>query len=131
MVIDVYGISNCTTVRKARAWLDGHGLAHRLIDFKRTPPEADALAQWCRAFGWEQVLNRRGTTWRTLEPAEQAAVRDEASAIVAMRAHPSLVRRPVVRAGGRWLIGFDPDAYARALPGTAGASVAAAPGKPR
>jgi Spx/MgsR family transcriptional regulator len=114
-VIDVYGIPACSTVKKARAWLDARAVAHRFVDFKKTPPSQAQLAGWCRDFGWEQVLNRRGTTWRTMSAQEQAAVRDERSAIAAMLARPSLIKRPIVEAGRRRLLGFDEAEYQKAL----------------
>ena len=111
----VYGIANCTTVKKARAWLDEHGVDYTFVDFKKAPPNEAQLRRWTRSLGWEQVLNRRGTTWRTLSSQAQARIADEGSAIAAMLAQPSLIKRPVVETGNRILIGFDADAY-RGLP---------------
>src|SRR6266567_8072778 len=72
----VYGIVNCNTVKAARAWLQAHKLAYEFVDFKKIPPTKELLAKWCAAFGWERVLNRRGTTWRLLPPAVQTSVTD-------------------------------------------------------
>jgi Spx/MgsR family transcriptional regulator len=111
----VYGIVNCSTVKAARAWLDARKLDYDFVDFKKTPPTRELLARWCRAFGWETVLNRRGTTWRLLPPAVQAKVKDERSAIELMLDKPTVIKRPVVDDGKPRLIGFDEARYAKTL----------------
>jgi len=108
----VYGIVNCNTVKAARAWLDAHGKRYEFVDFKKTPPTRELLQRWCAKFGWERVLNRRGTTWRMLPPAVQARVRDEASAIAVMLDKPSAIKRPVIENPAPKLIGFDEAEYA-------------------
>jgi arsenate reductase (glutaredoxin) len=108
----LHGLSNCDTVKKARAWLDDHGVAYRFVDFKREPPTPAQLAGWCRAVGHPALVNRRGTTWRALPAATQAAAADEAGAIAAMLAAPSLIRRPVLEHDGAVVVGFDADDYA-------------------
>ena len=95
-VITVYGISNCDTVKRARAWLTEQGLAHQFHDFKKQGLPEAALAQWVAALGWQTVLNRSGTTWRKLSDDERASVVDAPSAQALMRQHSSLVKRPVV-----------------------------------
>src|SRR5450631_1846930 len=99
----LYGIVNCNTVKSARAWLDAHGKRYEFVDFKKTPPTRELLERWCATFGWENVLNRRGTTWRLLPPAVQARVKDEKSAI----------KRPVLENPGPKFIGFNEMAYAK------------------
>jgi arsenate reductase len=95
----LYGITNCDTVKRARAWLDAHGVAYRFHDFmKDGVPEAE-LERWLRAPGWEALVNRRGTTWRGLDEATRAAVVDAASARAVLLANPSLIKRPVVNWG--------------------------------
>lgn len=111
----VYGIVNCNTVKAARAWLESQRASYEFVDFKKAPPTRDQLARWCNALGWKRVLNRRGTTWRTLMPAAQAQVKDQASAIALMLAKPAVIKRPVVEAGQTILIGFDADDYRAAL----------------
>jgi Spx/MgsR family transcriptional regulator len=111
----VYGIVNCNTVKAARAWLDNRRLAYEFVDFKKTPPPRELLEKWCAAFGWETVLNRRGTTWRLLPPAAQAKVKDEKGAIALMRDKPSIIKRPILEAGKLRLIGFDEAEYAKKL----------------
>jgi len=109
----VYGIVNCNTVKAARTWLDAHGKRYEFVDFKKAPPTRELLQRWCATFGWERVLNRRGTTWRMLSPAAQARVKDDQSAIALMIEKPSVIKRPVLENPGPKLIGFDEDAYSR------------------
>jgi len=109
----VYGIVNCATVKAARAWLDRRKHDYQFIDFKKTPPSEALLERWCKAFGWEKVLNRRGTTWRMLSPAQQASVKDQKSAIALMREKPTLIKRPVIDDGTPRAIGFDEAEYAK------------------
>ena len=111
----LYGIVNCTTVKSARAWLDRRKLAYEFVDFKKTPPTRELLERWCKVFGWETVLNRRGTTWRLLPPAAQAKVNEERSAIALMLEKPTVIRRPVIDDGKPRLIGFDEAQYAKLL----------------
>jgi arsenate reductase len=111
--MQVYGIVNCNTVKSARAWLDAHGAKYEFVDFKKVPPTAALLARWCGIFGWETVLNRRGTTWRLLDPAMQARVKDEKSAIAVMMDKPSAIKRPIIETGKTSLIGFDAAEYAK------------------
>ena len=110
-MLKVYGITNCSTVKTARAWLAAHGHNYEFVDFKKTPPTRELLERWCAKFGWEQVLNRRGTTWRLLPPAAQARVVDQKSAIALMLEKPSAIKRPVLEDPGPKLIGFDEKAY--------------------
>ncbi len=112
-MITLYGIPNCDTVKRARAWLAAQGTVHRFHDFKKAGLPADRLAAWVAALGWQTLLNRRGTRWRQLDAAAQAGVVDAASASALMQAHSSLVKRPVVEwTDGRITAGFDPDAWA-------------------
>ncbi|NBN65378.1 ArsC family reductase [Microvirga tunisiensis] len=111
----VYGIKNCDTVKKARAFLDAAGVAYRFHDYKKDGVDPEVLRQVTETFGWEQVLNRRGTTWRKLPEEEQAGVRDAASALALMLAQPSVIKRPIVVAARRTLLGFDPVSWETAL----------------
>ena len=105
----LYGIPNCDSVKKARAWLSARGTAYTFHDFKKDGLPPTNLDQWILAAGWEQVLNRKGTTWRKLEEATREAVTDAASARALMRVHPTLVKRPVIEwDDGRITVGFDP-----------------------
>ena len=111
-MIILYGIPNCDTVKKARAWLSGHGRDHRFHDFKKQGVPPEELARWTQAAGWEKLLNRKGTTWRQLDAAVQAAVVDAASAESLMLAHPSVIKRPVVDWGDDLTVGFEAAAWA-------------------
>ena len=110
----IYGIKNCTTMRKARAWLDGHGVAHRFHDYKSAGIDRARLEDWAGRVGWQALLNRAGTSFRGL-PAADRAVADEAQALALMLAKPSLIKRPVLEAGDRLLVGFAPERYASTL----------------
>jgi len=105
----LYGITNCDTVKRARAWLNEHGVAYRFHDFKKEGVPEDELDQWLRAPGWEALVNRRGTTWRRLDDETRASVVDAASARAALLANPSLIKRPVVNWGPQHGVstGFD------------------------
>ncbi len=104
----VYGIPNCDTVKKARAWLAEHGVAHRFHDFRKEGVPTEQLDDWLRQLGWEVLVNRKGTTWRKLDPATQHAVGDAASARALMLREPSVIKRPVVQwPGGQLTVGFD------------------------
>lgn len=105
--IVLYGIANCDTVKKARAWLAERGVACVFHDFKTQGVPAGAPERWAQAVGWERLLNRRGTTWRGLDAATQARARDAAGACALMREHPALIKRPVVEWGGAVTVGFD------------------------
>jgi arsenate reductase (glutaredoxin) len=109
MQITLYGIPNCDTVKKARAWLDAQGLAYGFHDFKKTGVPAERLDRWMQQLGWEKLLNRQGTTWRKLDAAEQAEVKDAASARALMLLQPSVIKRPVVEWDLDTTVGLFPD----------------------
>lgn len=106
----LYGIRNCDTVKKARAWLDARGVAYDVHDYKTQGADPARLARWADAVGWEALLNRAGTTFRGLSDADRAGI-DRGKALALMVAHPSLIRRPVLEHGDAVLVGFKPDAY--------------------
>ena len=113
MATTLFGIPNCDTVKKARAWLASHGVEHAFHDFRKEGVPADRLERWMQAAGWEKLLNRQGTTWRKLDPAAQAQAGDPAGARALMQAQPSVIKRPVVEwADGRTTVGFDPVRWA-------------------
>ena len=112
MPITLYGIPNCDTVKRARAWLAGQGADVVFHDFKKAGVPEAGLAAWLAAAGWERLLNRKGNTWRALDETTRAAVVDAASASALMRAQPSVIKRPVVAwADGAITVGFDPDEF--------------------
>ena len=114
MTITLYGIPNCDTVKKARAWLDQRGIAYGFHDYKKLGADPVKLREWVAAKGWETILNRRGTTFRNLPEADREGI-DEAKAIALMVAQPSLIKRPVVEYPGGLLIGFAADEWAAAF----------------
>lgn len=108
----LYGIPNCNTVKKARAWLDEHGVEYDFHDYKKQGIDQATLASWLEQMPWEKLVNRAGTTWRGLDDAEKATVIDNASAAALMIAKPSVIRRPVIVDGARLLaVGFDSETY--------------------
>lgn len=111
-MLALYGLPNCDTVKKARAWLQRADLDYRFHDFRKAGVPEAALARWIAAVGWERLLNRQGTTWRKLDAAAQAGVVDAESAAVLMRAQPSVIRRPVLEQGDKLIVGFDEQRYA-------------------
>ena len=114
MTATMFGIRNCDTVRKARAMLDAAGVPYVFHDYKTAGvPEAD-LRRWVDRLGWEVLLNRAGTTFRTLPEADKAEL-DAGRAVALMLAHPSTIKRPVLERGDLLLVGFKPDTYAAAL----------------
>jgi len=117
----MYGITNCDTIKKARAWLQAHGVAYTFHDYKTAGIDRARLEGWAREVGWERLCNRAGTTFRTLPDRDKADL-TASKAIVLMVAHPSLIKRPVlvVARDGReeLLVGFTPDAYARGVGGS-------------
>ena len=113
--IVIYGIKNCDTMKKARRWLDERGVAYAFHDYKAEGIEPARLEAWVEAVGWETLLNRSGTTFRALPEAEKQAITG-AKAIALMAAQPSMIKRPVLDAGGALLVGFRPEAYGAAFP---------------
>lgn len=110
----LYGIKNCDTVKKARAWLEQQGIDYTFHDYKTAGIDRAHLEQWCREHGWEKLLNRAGTTFRQLDEAQKADL-DQKKAIELMLAQPSMIKRPVLDSGGRTLVGFKPESYRAAL----------------
>jgi arsenate reductase len=115
MTITIYGIKNCDTMKKARAWLDGQGVAYAFHDYKTAGIDRKRLEGWAKIVGWETLLNRAGTTFRKLPDADKQGI-DAAKAIALMLAEPSMIKRPVLDlGGGKLLVGFKPEAYSAAM----------------
>jgi arsenate reductase (glutaredoxin) len=112
MTITIYGIKNCDTMKKARAWLDGHGVKYDFHDYKSAGIAKDKLKAWSDKLGWETLLNRAGTTFRKLPDADKEGL-TERKALALMLAQPSMIKRPVLESGGKLLVGFSADAYAK------------------
>jgi arsenate reductase len=114
MPITIYGIKNCDTMKKARAWLDKAGIDYTFHDYKSEGIEKDRLEKWAKKAGWEVLLNKAGTTFKKLPDKDKEGL-NEAKAIKLMLTQPSMIKRPVLElGGGKLLIGFKPDAYAAA-----------------
>jgi len=110
--ITIYGIKNCDTMKKARAWLDAHDVAYAFHDYKAEGIERRVLEGWSRAVGWETLLNRAGTTFRKLPEADKAGL-TENEAIALMASQPSMIKRPVLDVAGELIVGFKPETYAK------------------
>lgn len=111
----LYGIPNCDTVKRARRWLDDHGVTHAFQDYRKQGVEEAALRGWVDRLGWEALLNRSGTTFRKLPEAQKQDL-DAEKAIAIMRENPSAIRRPVVVQGDTLVVGFDQDRFAALKP---------------
>lgn len=109
-MLKMYGIPNCDTVKKARVWLEKHKVAYEFHDYKKAGIDAATLKQWCKEFGYEQVLNQRGTTWRKLDESVRDGI-TEAKAIKLMQEQPSVIKRPLVDTGKRLVLGFSEESY--------------------
>jgi arsenate reductase len=112
--VTIYGIKNCDTMKKARAWLDNRRVAYRFHDYKTAGIERGQLEAWAREAGWETLLNRAGTTFRKLPEKDKDGL-TEKKAIALMSAQPSMIKRPVLEAGGAVLVGFKPEQYEKAF----------------
>ena len=116
MPITLYGIKNCDTMKKARAWLDNHGVDYAFHDYKIAGIEHAKLEGWAKKVGWEMLLNRAGTTFKKLPDQDKESV-TEKRAVALMLAQPSMIKRPVLEfGGGKLLVGFKPEIYAASMP---------------
>jgi len=113
--ITIYGIKNCDTMKKARAWLDKHGVDYAFHDYKTAGIERKRLEQWSKKVGWETLLNRAGQTFRKLSDKDKSGI-NENKAIALMLAQPSMIKRPVLDiGGGKLLVGFAPEVYGKSV----------------
>ena len=112
MAITIYGIKNCDTMKKARVWLDSHGVAYSFHDYKAEGIDKARLQRWAKEVVWETLLNRAGTTFRKLDDAAKEGL-NESKAIALMLEQPSMIKRPVLDLGGKLVVGFKPEIYAK------------------
>ncbi|CCE01020.1 ArsC family reductase [Bradyrhizobium sp. STM 3809] len=112
MSITIYGIKNCDTMKKARAWLDEHGVTYGFHDYKTAGIDKARLEAWSDEVGWEVLLNRAGTTFKKLPDADKDGL-NKSKAIALMLAQPSMIKRPVLDLGAKRVVGFKPDLYAK------------------
>ena len=110
----LYGIPNCDTVKKARSWLDRHGIAYAFHDYKKLGADEALLKKWAVRAGWEKLINTRGPSFRKLPPEKQASL-TEKKAFALMLENPSMIKRPILETGKTLLVGFDADEYAKKL----------------
>jgi arsenate reductase (glutaredoxin) len=110
MATTIYGIKNCDTMKKARAWLDGKGVAYDFHDYKTAGIAKEKLKGWSDKLGWETLLNRAGTTFKKLPDADKEGI-TEKKALALMLAQPSMIKRPVLEAGSKLVVGFKPEIY--------------------
>jgi Spx/MgsR family transcriptional regulator len=115
--VTIYGIKNCDTMKKARAWLDKHGVDYAFHDYKAAGIDRERLERWSKKVGWEALLNRSGMTFRKLPDKDKQAI-DARKAMALMLAQPSMIKRPVLDlGGGKLLVGFKPEAYGETFAG--------------
>ncbi len=107
--MDIYGIKNCNTVKKTLDWLNEHGIDYTFRDFKKEGASADKLNAWASEVGWEALVNKRGTTWRKLDPEMQAKITNQTAAVELMQTHTSVIKRPVIESKKGIILGFNPD----------------------
>ncbi|MBN4075560.1 MAG: ArsC family reductase [SAR86 cluster bacterium] len=106
----MYGIPNCDAIKKARGFLNQHNINYEFHDYKKQGVTPVLLQQWCKTFGYENVLNRRGTTWRKLDDETKASI-NEANAILLMQELPSMIKRPLLDTGEKLVLGFNQSEY--------------------
>lgn len=109
-MVEMFGIPNCDTIKKARQWLEAQNIEYQFHDYKKEGVDAHLLEEWSEAVGWERLLNRRGTTWRKLSDEAKEGV-DESEAIALMVEHPSMIKRPVLLVDGTINVGFSESVY--------------------
>jgi len=112
MSVRLYGIKNCDTMKKAFAWLESHKVAYDFHDYKKAGVPPGKLEQWAAQVGWEKLVNARGPTWRKIPEAKKSQL-DEKRALRLLAENPSAIRRPIVEAGSRLVVGFDPAEFAK------------------
>ncbi len=113
-MIKLYGIKNCDTIKKARDWLNNSHIKYQFHDYRIAGITDTQLRLWCNEFGWEQLINRRGLTWRKL-PNEDKSDLNEEKAISLMQAHPAMIKRPILDTGELKILGFNPSEYEKIL----------------
>jgi len=113
-MVTMYGIANCDTIKKARRWLDENGVEYRFHDYRKDGIDKAQLQAWAGELGWENLLNRRGTTWRRLSDAERDGV-NQARAIALLLQYPAMIKRPLLDSGSQRLLGFDARRYQQLL----------------
>lgn len=114
-MLNIYGIKNCNTVKKALDWLNQHNIAYTFHDYKKEPAQDAKLMEWQKLVSWESLVNKKGTTWKKLTPEQQAAVLDEKSAREALLNNNSMIKRPIIELDNALILGFDEEIYKQKL----------------
>lgn len=114
-MLNVYGIKNCNTVKKALDWLNQHNIQYTFHDYKKEPAQDPKLIAWQQLVSWESLVNKKGTTWKKLSPEQQAAVVDEQSARVVLLKNNSMIKRPIIELENEIILGFDEEMYQQKL----------------
>jgi arsenate reductase len=114
-MITVYGIPNCDTIKKTRDWLDEHQIKYAFHDYKKSGISKEKLSAWSKKVGWEILLNKKSSTWRSLSPEEQQKVTNEAKAIKVMMENNSIIKRPVIEVGDVILVGYNEEQFIKHL----------------
>lgn len=114
-MLHVYGIKNCNTVKKALTWLQDHDIQHTFHDYKKEPVTRKKLDEWEKQVSWESLINKKGTTWKKLNPEQQAAVQDAASANIVLLENNSMIKRPLIESSKGIILGFDEQEYNKKL----------------
>ncbi|GGH19647.1 arsenate reductase [Sphingobacterium alkalisoli] len=114
-MVEIYGIKNCNTVKKALDWLAEHEISYTFHDFKKEPAREEKLTEWSKKVSWEQLVNKKGTTWRKLSKEEQDNVKDFSSGIQILLQHNSMIKRPIIEYNDLILLGFDDNVYLSTL----------------
>ncbi len=107
----LYGIPNCNSVKKAIDWLKENKVDYEFVDYKKETISRQKLKQWCKYFGWDNMLNKKGTTWQKLSNEKKDAIKNEVAAINLMIEQPGIIKRPILEANNKWLIRFNQDEY--------------------
>ena len=110
----MYGIANCDTIKKARHWMSQHEIDYQFHDYKKLGTDEEQLKSWIAEFGWEKIINRRGTSWRKLDESIRNSM-DDSSALGVMQENPSIIKRPLLEVGQHRILGFNEAEYARVL----------------
>jgi arsenate reductase len=114
-MLNVYGIKNCNTVKKALDWLNEHNVQYTFHDYKKEPAQDSKLSEWQQLVSWEALVNKKGTTWKKLSPEQQAAVVDEPSARAVLLQNNSMIKRPIIELENEVILGFNEDIYQQKL----------------
>lgn len=114
-MINVYGIKNCNTVKKAIDWLNANKIDYTFHDFKKSPATEEKLIYWEKYTNWESLVNKKGTTWKKLTPDQQASATDAKSANILLMGNNSMIKRPIIELNNDIILGFDEGLYAKKL----------------